>query len=67
MDVNYILTREQIERSLARAATDPSARAAHEGMADLYRRKVNAYRHGNGAPGPLTSAAPLGAAEQQAV
>ena len=67
MDVNYILTREQIERSLARAATDPSARAAHQGLADLYRSEIDAYRHDNGAPGPLTSAAPLGAAEQQAV
>ena len=58
MDVNYNLTREQIERSLARAATDPAARAAHEGMADLYRRKVDSYRHGNGAVGPLTAALP---------
>ena len=58
MDVNYILTREQIERARARSATDPGARAAHQGLADGYREMVDSYRHGNGAVGRLTAAAP---------
>ncbi|MDB5668513.1 MAG: hypothetical protein JWL74_1463 [Alphaproteobacteria bacterium] len=66
MDINYLLSREQIERAHARSAADPFARTAHEGLADLYRSEVDAYRHGNGAPGPLTSCAPLAAAEPQA-
>ena len=66
MDVNYILTREQIERSLARAATDPAARAAHQDLADRYRGQVDAYRHDNGAPIRLTSAASPAAARPQA-
>ena len=58
MDINYLLTREQVERANARAADDPFARAAHEGLADLYRLRVDAYRHGNGAVGPLAAPAP---------
>ncbi len=62
MDINYLLTREQIERAHARSAGDPFARAAHEGLADLYRRKVDSYREDNGAVGQLTGSAPQQAA-----
>lgn len=58
MDINYLLTREQIERANARSATDPFARTAHEGLADLYRRQVDAYRRDNGALAPLAAPAP---------
>ena len=44
MDVNYCLTREQVELSLARAATHPGARAAHIGLARNYRRAIDDYR-----------------------
>ncbi len=44
MDLNYILAREQIELMLARAATAPGARAAHQGLADLYRERIDSRR-----------------------
>ena len=44
MDVNYYLAREQVERALARAATNPGARAAHSDLADRYRALVEGHR-----------------------
>lgn len=36
MDVNYLLSREQIELIKARDAATPEARAAHAGLARVY-------------------------------
>ena len=44
MDVNYYLHREQIERMRASAAASEEARAAHKGLADLYRKRVMDHR-----------------------
>lgn len=44
MDVNYTLARELIELALARTATNPGAREAHQGMADRYRAQLDARR-----------------------
>lgn len=60
MDVNYSLARKQVEIALAHAATNPAVRASHQGMADRYRAKVDAYRHRNGAIGLLAAPAPFG-------
>lgn len=66
MDVNYILTREQIERARARSATHPGARAAHQGLAEGYREMVDSYRHGNDAAEPSTAGPPAGRAPSAA-
>lgn len=58
MDLNYILAREQVELALARAATAPGARAAHQVLADRYREQVEDYRASRGAPYPFTAPAP---------
>lgn len=44
MDVNHAFAREQIELALARGATHAGARAAHQGMADRYRTRIDDYR-----------------------
>lgn len=44
MDLNYILAREQIELMRARAAAQPAARAAHQGLADLYRARIDTWQ-----------------------
>lgn len=50
MDINYNLTRQQIELALARASTHPGARAAHQAMADRYGSEVATYRARRGVP-----------------
>ncbi len=55
MDLNYYLHREQIERVRAEQARQDAAAEAHRGLADLYRREIEAYREANvaAAPGPV--------------
>ncbi len=40
-DVGYFQRRERVEMERASRATDPSARAAHLGLAALYRRELH--------------------------
>lgn len=40
MDLNYLFTRQQMERSLARSAATAAAREAHEEMARRYEREI---------------------------
>lgn len=47
MDVNYLLHREQIERARADQAGSRPAEAAHRGLADLYRQRIEDYRQAN--------------------
>ena len=44
MDINYLLQREQIERSRAEGAPQGAAREAHRGLADGYRDRIDGYR-----------------------
>ena len=44
MDINYLLKREQVERARADTADCDAARGAHLGLADGYRRRIDAYR-----------------------
>jgi hypothetical protein len=41
MDLNYLLHRQQVERSRAEAATAEEARSAHESMARKYEEQIN--------------------------
>lgn len=41
MDINYLLRRQQMERSLAASATSPVARQRHEQLADEYERLIH--------------------------
>jgi hypothetical protein len=41
MDLNYLLHRQQVERSRAEAATADEARAAHEALARKYEAQIN--------------------------
>lgn len=54
MDINYLLTREQVSIMRARAATGTEARLAHEGLARGYaarlRQIVLPATQGPGAP-----------------
>jgi hypothetical protein len=40
MDINYLLHRQQIERSLADAAKSEEARRAHQVMASRYEEQI---------------------------
>jgi hypothetical protein len=40
MDLNYLFLRQQMERSLAAAARNAAARAAHEEMARQYELEI---------------------------
>lgn len=40
MDINYLLLRQQTERSRAQAATSDVARKIHEQLADEYERLI---------------------------
>jgi hypothetical protein len=40
MDLNYVFLRQQMERSLAKAADSDAARKAHEEMARAYERAI---------------------------
>ncbi len=42
MDINYLLSREQISLMRARDAACPEARAAHEGLAKVYHAALEA-------------------------
>lgn len=47
MDLNYLLYRQQVERSLAQSATCPEARAAHAELAALYQARIERATKGN--------------------
>jgi len=47
MDLNYYLHREQVERVRAEQAGQAAAAEAHRGLANLYRREIEAYREAN--------------------
>lgn len=40
MDINYLLARQQAERSRAESATTEAARKAHEQLASEYERMI---------------------------
>ena len=40
MDLNYLLYRQQVERSRARSAACEAARAAHDSLAALYETRI---------------------------
>jgi predicted Zn-dependent peptidase len=40
MDLNYLLQRQQVERSRADAAQNEAARAAHEELAKQYEERI---------------------------
>lgn len=40
MDLNYLLYRQQVERSMAAAATSEAARKTHEEMAKSYEQRI---------------------------
>ena len=44
MDLNYILQREQVERTRAQQAASAPAADAHRGLAELYREQIEQYR-----------------------
>jgi len=50
MDLNYILQREQVERTRAEQARSGAAADAHLGLAALYREQLDQYRAANEAP-----------------
>jgi hypothetical protein len=49
MDLNYYLQRETVERMRAAQAPSAAARQAHDGMAALYRERIDRYRQERGA------------------
>ena len=42
MDLNYLLHRQQVERSRAEAASSDAARKAHQGLARHYEEQIEA-------------------------
>jgi hypothetical protein len=46
-DLNYLLFRQQIERSRARTAACAAARTAHADLADLYQQRIERLTGGN--------------------
>lgn len=44
MDLNYLISREQIERSRAQSAGHPRARAVHGELADMFRDRIDFRR-----------------------
>ena len=66
MDLNYLFLRQQTERSLAAAADNAAARAAHEEMARQYELEIERKSggqivfpwHGQHAPAERISARP---------
>ena len=44
MDINYYLSREQVELALAGSAVTPAAGAAHTELAGHYRRLIDQHR-----------------------
>lgn len=47
MDLNYLLNRQQVERSLAQAASSEAAREAHEALAREYEQQIEQLTGGN--------------------
>lgn len=47
MDLNYLLFRQQVERSSAQSAACPEARAAHAKLAALYEARIELASNGN--------------------
>jgi hypothetical protein len=47
MDLNYLLYRQQVERSLAQNAACPEARDAHAELAALYEARIERATKGN--------------------
>jgi hypothetical protein len=56
MDLNYILQREQVERTRAQQAASGPAADAHRGLAALYREQIEQYR--SAGQGPETARPP---------
>ena len=52
MDLNYLLGRQQVERTRAEAATSRAAREAHEEMARQYEKEIERLTEGRVAIGP---------------
>ena len=46
MDINYLFQRQQMERTLAEAATSDAARKAHEELASEYERMIEQATEG---------------------
>lgn len=46
MDLNYLLHRQQVERSRAEAASSDTARTAHEELARRYEEKIRRLSEG---------------------
>ena len=46
MDLNYLFHRQQVERSLAQAASSEAARRIHEELAEEYERQIVAVSGG---------------------
>lgn len=46
-DLNYLLFRQQIEKSRASTATSAAAREAHRGLAELYQQQIERLTAGN--------------------
>ncbi|HEY1143611.1 MAG TPA: hypothetical protein VGE68_06215 [Sphingomicrobium sp.] len=53
MDLNYLFHRQQVERSLADAATSETARKAHQELAGRYEDEIRKARETLGADEPL--------------
>ena len=47
MDLNYLLHRQQVERSRAESASCVAARHAHRELAALYEREIERLTDGN--------------------
>lgn len=46
-DLNYLLFRQQVERSRAKTAASAAARKAHGDLADLYQQRIAQLTAGN--------------------
>ena len=46
MDINYLLYRQQVERSRAKAATSATSRKIHEQLAGEYERQIEQVTNG---------------------
>ena len=46
MDLNYVFLRQQVERSMAKAARNEAARSAHEELARAYEQAIESKSGG---------------------
>ena len=53
MDLNYLLHRQQVERTRAEAAESEEARIAHEQLARCYETRINEVTEGDFAFPPV--------------